>query len=86
MTHEMDTVLAEDAIQVLIHFDVDVRPQKGGCDGMLVISKNGTIDVRRFSERLRKRVIFSLSRKFQIPIHYFWNVQELSNHDKSKRR
>ena len=84
MTYEMDTVLAENARQVLIHFKVNVRPQEGGFDGMFVSSKNGIIDVRRFSGRFRKRVVHSLARKFKIPVQYFWNPHELMNHEKSK--
>lgn len=73
MTYEMASAAPEAVFRVLRRHNVTVLSQVDGLQGMLVLSRDGVIDVRRKPERFRKKVLHHLSRKFDIPIFEFWN-------------
>ena len=73
MQSEDGTVGREFLLRVLTEGRVSVTQQKESESGTLVLAKDGILDVRVFEERVGRRIVHTLARKFDIPIHLFYN-------------
>lgn len=68
------TVSREAALRVLIENGVKVDQEKDGPPGMLVLNKdNVVVEARPIPDRLVKKTVRYFARKFDIPIHKFYD-------------
>jgi hypothetical protein len=71
MSIEDGDVRCETVIQVLQAHGVSVSRQKDS--DMVIIAKGDVVDVRRLDSLVGRRMLHYLQRKFDIPIHHFYN-------------
>ena len=63
------------AIAVLRANGVVVHGQDKGPANMLVIARGDLIEAQQFPKNLSRKMVHYLSRKYGVPIHYFYNPQ-----------
>ncbi len=66
-------VSREYAIRTLTENGVSVSQQKGSNNGELVIAKGEVLEVRSLEDSINRKMVRNLSRKFEVPIHLFYN-------------
>ena len=72
MRSDDGTASKQDVIKVLETNGVEVSPQDGGFDGMVVLEKGGTVEARRLPDRPGKKLLHYIARKYEIPIYKFY--------------
>jgi hypothetical protein len=61
-------------LTVLRAHGVESYPSEA-CDGQTVFTKNGVYEAYSFPEQVSRRMLERMKRKFDIPIHHFFNPQ-----------
>jgi hypothetical protein len=66
-------VVRKTVIEVLRAYGVEVSPQESAPNGMMTLSQGDVLDSRIIPEEVGKKMLHYLERKFQIPLHHFYN-------------
>lgn len=68
-------------IAVLRANGIDVHGQDEGPQDMLVIVKGDLIEAQQLPKRVSRKMVHYFSRKYNVPIHLFYNPQMGSQED-----
>ena len=65
-----------DVLSVLKAYGVEVRVESYNGAEMYILTKGSIVQAHQFDSHVGRRVLHGLKRKFDIPIHHFYNPLE----------
>lgn len=68
-----DTVIRSTVIDVLRLSGVEVQEEEDGPPGMMILAKGDYIETRDIPADCGTKLLHYLARKFDVPIHHFFN-------------